>query len=182
MRLILAAILYTAIAITANAETINLQGLRVGDMRKLQFSPMPKEIPFVEFLTPDGIEITMDAYKGKIVVLNFWATWCAPCRKEMPELSALQAELGGIDFEVVTIATGRNEPAEMADFFKNIGVTNLPLYRDPKQVFARKMDVLGLPATIVINRDGAEIARLRGDANWHSQSALAIMRALIAAP
>ena len=182
MRLILAAILYTAIAITANAETINLQGLRIGDMRKLQFSPMPKEIPFVEFLTPNEIKITMDAYKGKIVVLNFWATWCAPCRKEMPGLSALQAELGGIDFEVVTIATGRNEPAEMADFFKNIGVTNLPLYRDPKQVFARKMDVLGLPATIVINRDGAEIARLRGDANWHSQSALAIMRALIAAP
>ena len=72
-------------------------------MRKLQFGPMSKEIPFVEFLTPDGIEITMDAYKGKIVVLNFWATWCAPCRKEMPELSALQAELGGIDFEVVTI-------------------------------------------------------------------------------
>ena len=99
----------------------------------------------------------------------------------MPELSALQAELGGIDFEVVTIATGRNDPAEMADFFKNIGVTNLPLYRDPKQVFARRMGVLGLPATIVINRDGAEIARLLGDANWHSQSALAIMRALIAA-
>ena len=155
MRLILVAVLYLVTITTANAETINVEGLRVGDMRKLQFDPMSKEIPFVEFLTPDGIE--------------------------MPELSALQAELGGIDFEVVTIATGRNEPAEMADFFKNIGVTNLPLYRDPKQVFARKMGVLGLPATIVINRNGAEIARLLGDANWHSPSALAIMRALIAA-
>jgi thiol-disulfide isomerase/thioredoxin len=113
-------------------------------------------------------------------VLNFWATWCAPCRKEMPQLSELQAELGGDAFEVVTIATGRNPPQAMQRFFEEIGVDNLPLHMDPKQALAREMAVMGLPITVILNPEGQEIARMRGDADWSSDSAKAIVSALIA--
>lgn len=94
-------------------------------------------------------------------------------------LSELQAELGGEDFDVVTIATGRNPPPAMKAFFDEIGVDNLPLHRDPKMQISREMGILGLPITVILNRDGQEIARMQGDAHWNSDSAKAILRALI---
>ena len=94
-------------------------------------------------------------------------------------LSALQEELGGDAFEVVTLATGRNMPPAMAKFLDEIGVDNLPQHRDPKQAVARDMKVFGLPTTMIIDPDGKEIARLRGDADWSSDSAKAVLQALI---
>lgn len=95
-------------------------------------------------------------------------------------LSALQTELGGDDFEVVTLATGHNPAPAMTRFFDKIGIDNLPLHRDPKQAIARNMAVLGLPTTVILNREGQEIARLTGDAEWDSESAKAILTAIIA--
>ena len=180
MRYLLTAVLYTALATTANADIAALEGLRTGDMRKLQFHSEITKAPEVAFIRANGSEGVLSDYNGKVVVLNFWATWCAPCRKEMPELSALQSTMGRDDFAVVTIATGPNTPAKIAAFFDDIQIDNLPAHRDPRQALAREMGVLGLPVTVVLDRDGQEIARLLGDANWHSDSALAIMRALIA--
>ena len=96
-------------------------------------------------------------------------------------LAELQAELGGEDFEVVTIATGRNAPVAMQKFFEEIGVDNLPLHTDAKMGLARSMGVLGLPVTLIMDREGNEIARLQGDAEWNSDSAKAILRHLIEA-
>lgn len=93
-------------------------------------------------------------------------------------LAELQTEFQGDTFEVVTIATGRNKPAGMTKFFNDIGVDNLPLHRDPQQALAREMAVLGLPITVIIDPEGNEIARLRGDADWASDSAKAIISAL----
>ena len=94
-------------------------------------------------------------------------------------LSELQTDLGGDDFEVLTIATGRNAPGALKRFFDKAGIDNLPRHRDIKQQLARKMGILGLPITVILNREGEEIARLRGDADWSSNSAKAIITALI---
>lgn len=153
--------------------------MREGDMRKLNFHSTPKDVSSNAFISEEGGEMTLQAYEGKIVLLNFWATWCAPCRHEMPMLSELQTQLGGDSFEVVTIATGRNMVPAMKKFFDEIGVENLPQHRDPKQKLARDMAVLGLPATLIIDAKGQEIARLQGDADWSSENARAIVAALI---
>lgn len=94
-------------------------------------------------------------------------------------LSDLQTEFGGDAFEVVTIATGRNELAGIKRFFGDIQVDNLPLYLDPKQKLARDMGVLGLPITVILDPKGREVARMRGDAEWNSDSAKAIIRAML---
>ena len=183
MRKLLSALLYTAIAAVANAgHADDIAALRDGDMRKLTVHSAPVDGSTVAFMGEDGSDLTLDHYAGQIVVLNFWATWCAPCRKEMPHLSALQAEMGGDDLQVVTIATGRNPLPGMQRFFAEIGVDNLPLHTDARQALARSMGVLGLPVTIILDRDGQEVARLQGDADWSSDSAKAILRALMDRP
>jgi len=112
--------------------------------------------------------------------VNFWATWCVPCREEMPALDALQGEFGGERFQVVTIATGRNELAAIDRFYKGAGIQHLPVLLDPRQAVARDMGVLGLPSSVLLGPDGNEIARLIGDAEWYSPSARAIVAALLA--
>ncbi|MCG6885068.1 MAG: TlpA family protein disulfide reductase [Silicimonas sp.] len=176
------AVLYIGLSLAANAaiaDTAALEALREGSMKKLLFSD-PAPVSEVTFTHADGGEHRLSDFRGKHVLVNFWATWCAPCRKEMPMLSELQSEFGGEAFEVVTIATGRNDLAGLKRFLGEVGVDNLPLYLDPKQALARDMAVLGLPITVLIDPEGREIARMRGDAEWNSDSAKAIIRAVIA--
>ncbi|MBV0913236.1 TlpA disulfide reductase family protein [Anianabacter salinae] len=183
MRWITIAALYTALAMGANAalaaDTAALEAMREGTIKKLQFHSAPAEASSATFTAENGGTGSLADYEGKVILLNFWATWCAPCRKEMPSLANLQAELGGDDFEVVTIATGRNSPTGIRRFFEEEGVTGLPQHRDEKQALARDMGVLGLPVTVILNAEGQEIARLIGDAEWDSDSAKAILRAMI---
>ncbi|MGB0661940.1 MAG: TlpA disulfide reductase family protein [Mangrovicoccus sp.] len=178
MKLIWSAALYTALALSANAGPA-IEDLREGSLKKLVFAETPKIVTGVAFETEDGTEISLDDFRGQYALVNFWATWCAPCRKEMPSLDALQAEFGGEAFQVVTIATGRQSPAAIKRFFDEEGIENLPQHRDPRQALASRMGILGLPITVLIDPEGREIARLRGDADWHSDSARAIISALI---
>ena len=108
MRILLIIFLYMAIASTANADITQLETLKVGDMRKLKFQKIGNSVPVSPFLDANGASISLTNFSDKFILINFWATWCAPCRKEMPQLSKLQLQMGGKDFEVLTIATGRN--------------------------------------------------------------------------
>ncbi|MDO5643644.1 MAG: TlpA disulfide reductase family protein, partial [Paracoccus sp. (in: a-proteobacteria)] len=111
---------------------------------------------------------------------NFWATWCAPCREEMPALNNLQTLMGGDDFQVVTIASGRNPLPAIDKFFSEAGVDALPVLLDPRQRLAREFGVMAMPATILIDRDGNEVARLMGPAEWDSPAAIQIVTELTA--
>ena len=187
MNVLRSAVLYTAVALGANAAAAEpaadigtLEALREGDMKKLVFHADPQGVSAATFGEPDGTERSLADWRGKHILLNFWATWCAPCRKEMPALDALQQEFGGEAFEVVTLATGRNSLTGINRFFDEEGIEALPILLDPKQSVARDMAVLGLPITVLIDPAGREIARLRGDADWYSDSARALVAALIA--
>jgi thiol-disulfide isomerase/thioredoxin len=185
MKRFIAALVYTAltlgaIAPAALADPQAIADLREGDMKKLVIHESPEVVPSAPYqLADDAGEETLEAYRGKYVLLNFWATWCAPCRKEMPMLAELQREFGGDTFEVVTIATGRNSPTGIVKFFEEIGVDNLPRHQDPRQALAGEMGIFGLPITVLIDPEGREIARLRGDADWASDSAKAIISHLL---
>lgn len=184
MKKVMLALVYTALAVGANpsfGQSVDITGLRDGDMKKLVVHETPGATSTVPFqLADDAGEATLEDWRGKYVLINFWATWCAPCRKEMPQLNALQQEFGGDAFEVLTIATGRNSPEGITRFFDEAGVDSLPRHQDPKQALASQMGIFGLPITVIMDPEGREIARLRGDADWSSDSAKSIIQALVA--
>lgn len=182
-------LLYAAMTMAVNpvaAQTISaelrieLMDMRVDEMRKLKVLEEAEDLIDVAFTDPVGNEHFLADTNGKIRVVNFWATWCAPCREEMPALAALETMLGGEDFQVMAIATGRNRLEGIERFNAEAGVTNLPVLLDPRGKLGAQFGALGLPLTVILNREGQEIARLTGGADWISDSALEIIRALIA--
>jgi len=183
MKKLMFALMYTALLTGANpaiADNSRLLELRSGDMKKLAVHGSPKATSSAAFDLADGAgTATLEDYRGKYVLVNFWATWCAPCRKEMPQINALQKEFGGDDFEVLTIASGRNSPEGIKRFFNEAGIDSLPRHQDPRQSLSAQMGIFGLPITVILDPEGREIARLRGDAKWDSDSAKSIIKALI---
>ncbi|HEC00092.1 MAG: TlpA family protein disulfide reductase [Emcibacter sp.] len=116
---------------------------------------------------------------GQTLLVNFWATWCFPCREEMPDLDSLQAARGGDDFRVVLISVDRGglKPSRM--FLDKIGVKNLDLYYDEKGILGTKMKTIGYPTTILINKKGRQMGLMTGSAHWNSTSANALIDRLI---
>ncbi len=185
-----AALLYIALLAVANPaaaqaldteERAAIEALRAGDMRKLVVHAEPVATPDTPFTDPEGREVTLADSNGRVRLVNFWATWCAPCRQEKPSLDALERAMGGPGFAVMAVASGRNDPEAIVEFNEAVGVETLETYLDPRMELAGAMNVPGLPVTVVVNREGQEIARLMGGADWNSDSARAIMAALIAA-
>lgn len=185
MRNFRAAVLYTALGLAAIlgaspalADVAAADAARAGDMQKLNFAE-PKVLPEIGLVGMDDAPRSLAEYRGKWVLVNFWATWCPPCRKEMPSLDALQGEMGGENLAVVTVATGRNAVPAITEFFAEAGVTRLPVLRDPKAQLARQMGVAGLPVTVILNPEGEEVGRLIGDADWNGAEARAVLTALM---
>jgi thiol-disulfide isomerase/thioredoxin len=136
----------------------------------------PQPLPDIQFQGSGGQPRTLADFTGKVVLLNIWATWCAPCRKEMPTLDRLQAELGGPDFEVVALSMDRAGPQAVTKFFGEIGVEHLALNIDASSKAMFTLGVFGLPTTLLIGRDGREIGRLIGPAEWDSPEMVAFLR------
>lgn len=153
--------------------------LFTGDMAKIEVLE-PHTPAITAFVGIDGELADLSMYHGEVVVLNFWATWCAPCREEMPSLQALQDTLGAGDLEVVTMAFGRHNPMAMARFWDETGVTSLPLHTDPLSEMAKGLGVRGLPHTFVLDRQGRVVAQLIGTADWAAPETLALMNAYLA--
>lgn len=176
-------VLYTALlpgANSARADQASAEAVLTEDMRKLVFHAEAKAVPAIGLVDMDDAPRSLQEWQGKWVVLNFWATWCAPCRKEMPGLDRLAGSPAGADMAVVTIATGRNPVPALTRFLAEIDAKNLPVLRDPKSQMARAMGILGLPVTVILNPQGQEVARLIGDAEWDGAPARAMLAALTA--
>ncbi|MEL6299835.1 MAG: TlpA disulfide reductase family protein [Pseudomonadota bacterium] len=154
--------------------------LSVGDMTMFVFRA-PEAMPEVSFKGPDGSLVKPADLKGKVTLMNLWATWCAPCRKEMPDLNALQKMLGGDDFEVVAVSLDRGSDAKPKAFLKEIGADALAFYHDPSARLGTKLKIIGLPATILLDREGRIVGRLVGPAKWDGEDAQRLVKAAIAA-
>ena len=139
----------------------------------------PQDVAPFTFVDATGAEKDVSSLKGKVTLLNLWATWCAPCRKEMPELSKLQKDLGGDNFQVVEVSEDLKGYQASADFLKQVGADNLTLYSDEK---AKALDAVkgpGLPITLLLDKDGKEVGRLLGPAPWASDEAKAIIKGVM---
>jgi thiol-disulfide isomerase/thioredoxin len=167
----------------ASAESQSpLKPLATGALAAFLVTDPRKDIAPFTFKDAEGKDRSLAEFKGKVVLLNLWATWCAPCRKEMPDLARLQKELGGPDFEVLALSIDRKGLEASAAFLKETGAENLALYTDIESKSLAALQALGLPATILIGRDGKEAGRLLGPANWASEEAKALIKAVMTAP
>ena len=165
-------------AAPAHAEGIAPE-LLTGWMENLTLSDPARPAPEIVLLDTAGTEYGLDDFQGRVVVLNFFATWCAPCRREMPSLDRLAARLGGDDFTLVGVSQDRGGAEVYLPFLDELGVSHFETFADPGLKASRKFRILGLPATIVLDRQGREIGRMLGPAEWDSDEAVALLRHLI---
>lgn len=179
------AVLYTSFLLFANALSANetkfakLNNQKFGDMKKMTIANNTTSAPKTIFFDTGGKELTLNDFKGRLTLVNFWATWCAPCRKEMPSLEVLSNQIGGDTFQVVTIATMRSSEEAVKKFFNDNNIIDLPKFRDPKGYLARASGVAALPLTILLDRNGNEISRLIGDANWAQDETIEFIKKAI---
>ncbi|MCC2098296.1 MAG: TlpA family protein disulfide reductase [Hyphomicrobiales bacterium] len=160
-----------------------IRPLAVGKLAALSVPKSPTPATNIGFDGPDGKKLNIASFRGKTVLLNIWATWCVPCRAEMPELDALQKDLGGADFEVVAVNIDTSRLDRRLPFLKSVGVKSLKFYSDKEaqsfQVLKQAGKVLGLPATFLIDANGCEIGRMAGPAAWGSDEAKKLIRTAI---
>ena len=136
----------------------------------------PRPLPDIQFENGQGEAMSLTDFRGKVVLLNIWATWCAPCRREMPTLERLQADLGGPDFEVVALSIDRKGLPVVKEFYEELGLQELGMYVDASAKAPRELSALGVPTTLLIDREGKEVGRLLGPAEWDSPEMVAFIR------
>ncbi|MGA0534046.1 thiol:disulfide interchange protein TlpA [Hansschlegelia sp. KR7-227] len=173
-----------ASACAASKETLAAFGRAAkGEVAGVVAATSPRPLPLLAFNDSTGASIGLDRFKGKVVLLNLWATWCAPCRKEMPALDRLEAEKGGVDFAVVPLSLDFGGADKPQKFLKDIGAQKLQLFHDPAgKVLPALKSVgrgTGLPTTLILDRAGCEIGYLPGPAEWASDDAKRLIEAAL---
>jgi thiol-disulfide isomerase/thioredoxin len=164
----------------SKAVTERLIPLAKGEVAAVGVSHAPKPPPVISFTVADGQLKSLSDFKGKMILVNLWATWCVPCRQEMPALDKLQADLGGDDFQVVAINVDTRNTDKPKAWLQENGIKNLAYYADPAgkvlQILQKSGHVVGLPTTFIVDAAGCEIALLKGPAEWASPDAVAFVR------
>ena len=178
---------YASLTLSGNGEKISdatnkqkyqkMQGER---LRAFIFHKEPKEIENFKFQDAFGETRSLSDWKGKVVLINLWATWCAPCREEMPSLDNLKKHFSNEKFDVVTISMDRGGVSKPRKFFDEERIKYLELYIDPTSRLMFKMKAVGLPATILLDPEGREIGRMAGPAQWDSDRAIEIIQKALA--
>ncbi|PLX44253.1 MAG: hypothetical protein C0605_02740 [Hyphomicrobiales bacterium] len=150
-----------------------------GQMAKFRPAALPLNIPRAEFGAPDGKPRSLADWRGRMVLVNLWATWCAPCRREMRSLDNLQARLGGDGFEVIALNTDVDDATKIKAFYQRFGVRHLAAYLDSGKGAYHSLGAVGTPTNILIDCKGRELGRLSGAARWDSDEAVLLIRALM---
>ena len=155
------------------------RALLTGEMTDFEYAFPPRGAPKIPFEF-DGRDVSLADFRGRAVLVNFWATWCAPCLKELPSLDALEAKLGGRKFEVVAIAADPRGPEAAGAFLERLEIANLELYADPRLAFASSIGGANvLPVSILYDAKGREVGRLVGEADWASPEAVRLVESAI---
>jgi Thiol-disulfide isomerase and thioredoxins len=153
--------------------------LAKGEVAALAVQEAPRGLPTLSFIDDADRQMSLADFAGRPLLVNLWATWCAPCREEMPALSELEAAMGGEDFSVVAINIDTGERAKPEAFLKEIGVDNLGLYRDPSMgvfnTLKKEGLALGLPVTLIVSAKGCLLGIMNGPANWSGADAKALI-------
>jgi thiol-disulfide isomerase/thioredoxin len=179
---ILCALLYGVFAAMPNlVGGHDMARFKVGKMAALEVLADPPPQPAQSFKGPDGDDMTLGAFKGKVVLVNLWATWCAPCVTEMPLLATLQNDFAGQDFVVVAVSVDREGDKDQAKVrLGELSKGKLAFYHDPRMSIVYPMKARGFPTSVLYDKEGQELARLAGEAQWDSNEAKALIQAALA--
>jgi thiol-disulfide isomerase/thioredoxin len=158
-----------------------LAPLARGEVAAVGIASEPKRLPELTFTGADGKPRALADFQGKTVLLNLWATWCVPCRKEMPALDALQARLGGDAFEVVAVNIDTRNLDKPKTWLQEVGITKLRYYADPSAKVFQDLKAIGkafgMPTTLLVDPQGCELGALAGPAEWASDDAVKLIEA-----
>lgn len=165
--------------LTGAPTSQSTDALNTGEMTSFEFTENPGPLPEIAFQDGAGKTISLEDFKGKAVLVNLWATWCAPCREEMPSLDRLQGALGGEAFEVIALSLDRGGAEPSKKFLDKLKVKHLKLYVDPKARSSRPLKAVGMPTSILFDPQGKEIGRLVGTAEWDSEDAQRLVKSVL---
>lgn len=170
----------TAVAEVGETPDRVTRELSTGTLAAFVVHPEPRPVGDINFVDAEGSPLSLADWQGRVVLVNLWATWCGPCREEMPALAELQRQLGSDDFEVVAISIDRQGAEVAKPFLDEVGAEALELYLDPSTKVLAEFRAVGLPASMLIDRSGREVGRMFGPADWASPEALRLIKAALA--
>jgi|TARA_A100001015_G_scaffold78221_1_gene86804 thiol-disulfide isomerase/thioredoxin len=176
--LLIVNIFFSSLAVAESNYEDKTKDIIEGELRKFIFSDGTKTLPNPVVLDMDENVVEIGS-NDDILVINFWATWCAPCKKEMPSLNNLAENMKYDDVRIITVASGRNSKEAIESFFSDNDLVNLNKFRDPRGKIAMSYGVTALPTTVVIDPSGKEIGRIIGDIDWNTENIRAFFRNLL---
>jgi thiol-disulfide isomerase/thioredoxin len=169
-------------SIHQSSDTDQRDGSGSSNALSFSFPEHPRDLPVLRFTDADGHDLSLADFRGRPIVLNIWATWCTPCRQEMPSLDRLQAALGRSQLLVLPLSIDSQGGFAVKAFYRELDLNNLDIYLDRSAQASRDLATVGIPTTLLIDRDGREVGRKIGTAEWDSLEILELIRRHLGLP